>query len=72
MTFHMGDARILIGRDDLAAQVWARRAGAAFVKEGCGVSMLEALRSDGHYELANEDGASRSDDSLRADTGRFP
>ena len=38
------------------ARWWQRRVAACFVKHGCKLGLLEALRGDGHYELVGDDG----------------
>jgi len=45
----------VVAREHLV-QWWLRRANAAFVKDGCSLSMLECLRGDGRYELVGPDG----------------
>ena len=39
------------------AQWWRARASVAFVKNGCALTLAEALRGDGQYELAMPDGS---------------
>jgi len=46
----------LLERESTAAW-WQQRASSAFLKQGCKVSLLEALQGDGHFELVGEDGA---------------
>lgn len=36
---------------------WQNRAANVFLKQGCQVTLLEALQGDGHFDLVGEDGA---------------